>query len=76
VRIRSEKDHRSAANIVESIRKLGFSIFGLKADQKELSVMTFKSNNYTHEGEFTNLGLDLEHHKNLALIEIQRQRTT
>jgi len=39
-----------------------------------LSVINSKGNAYIHEEELMNVRLELEHNRNLALMELHRQR--
>lgn len=71
-----EKDKHLAVKIVEAIKKLRVTMFGLKAQQKELSSIRLAGNAYTHKKELLNVRLDLEHNRNIALMELQRQRAT
>ena len=71
-----EKDKHLSVKIVEAIKKLRVTMFGLKAQQKELSNIDLVGNAYTHKKELLNVRLDLEHNRNIALVELQRQRAT
>jgi len=71
-----EKDKHLVVKIVEAIKKLRVTMFGLKAQHKELSNIDLAGNAYTHKKELLNVRLDLEHNRNTALMELQRQRAT
>ena len=71
-----EKDKHLAVKIVKAIKKIRVTMFGLKAQQEELSSIDSVGNAYTHKKELLNVRLDLEHNRNIALMELQRQRAT
>ena len=71
-----EKNERLVTKIIQVINKFRVSLVELKAQQKKLDVMDSEADDYNHQKEILNAWLHLEHNKNLALIELQRQRAT
>ena len=71
-----EKNERLVTKISQAIRKFCVSLVELKTQQNKLSTEDSEGNCYNHQKEKLNAWLYLEDKKNLALMELQRQRTT
>jgi len=75
-KLRFEKDKRLATKLIQVINKFLVSMVKLKAQQKKLNGNKLGGNAYNDQKELLNECLVLEHNKNLALMEFQRQRVT
>jgi len=71
-----EKNERFVTKIIQAIRKFCVSLVELKTQQNRLSTEDSEGNCYNNQKENLIAWLYLEDKKNLALMELQRQRTT
>jgi hypothetical protein len=71
-----EKNDRMITKIIQAINKICVSLVELKTRQKKLDTKDLEGNYYNNRKEILNAWLHLEHNKNLALMELQRQRAT
>jgi hypothetical protein len=71
-----EKNERVITKIIQAIWKFFVPLVELKTQQNKLSINDLESNCYNHRKEILSAWLHLEHNKNLALMELQRQRAT
>ena len=71
-----EKNERVVTKIIRAIRKFWVSLVELETQQNKLSTKDLEGNCYNHQKETLNAWLHSEHSKNLALMELQRQRAT
>ena len=71
-----EKNERVVTKIIQAIRKFCVSLVELKTQQNKLSTEDLEGNCYNYQKENLNAWLHLEHSKNFALMELQRQRAT
>ena len=71
-----EEDKRLATKLIQVINKFLVSMVEQKAQQKKLNGNKLNGNAYNDQKELLNVCLVLEHNKNLALMELQRQRVT
>ncbi len=71
-----EKDKHLATKLIRVINKFLVSMVELKTKQKKLNGHRSSGNAYNEQKELPNVCLVLEHNKNIALMELQRQRVT
>ena len=74
--IEFDKEESLVAKIFQIINKFNVSLVQLKIAQKNLGAMEFEGNGHNPQNEVLNARLYLEHNRNLALVERQRQRST
>jgi hypothetical protein len=74
--IEFSKEEGLVAKIFQITNKFKVSLFQLKIAQKNLGAIEFEGNGHNPRNEVLNAWLYLEHNRNLALVERQRQRST
>ena len=71
-----EKNERVVTKIIQAIRKFCVSLVVLKIQQNKMSTEDLERSCYNHQKVNLNAWLHSEQSKNLALMELQRQRAT
>lgn len=71
-----EKNNRLITKIIQAINKICVSLVELNTQRKKLDAKDLEDNYSNNRKEILNAWLHLEHNKNLALMELQRQSAT